>query len=82
MFFKFMLLAANEHIPAAPDSGLPGYFAVNAYSARVVEAVGGEDTIEGRELAALQDKFRKKHCIGPDVVDMFKWINPNAYPDG
>ena len=57
------------------QSGLVGHFAVNLYSARVVN-FDNDAEVSGDSLAKMQAELRAKHCISAQLVEENAEISP------
>jgi len=74
LFYYFELQRPKlETLPL--QSGLVGHFAVNRYSARVLNLDTGA-AVAGAELAKLQAQLRSKHCISEQLVQENEEIEP------
>lgn len=64
--YNFMVTSTISPPGAPIDNGLVGYYAVSKVTGRVLNVALREE--KGRELVALQQQLRNKHCVSAEIV--------------
>ncbi len=74
IFYYFVVQKSKlETLPL--ENGVIGYFAVNVYSARVVNFTTAAE-VSGAALQQLQTQLRSTHCIGAQLVQENEDVAP------